>query len=152
THASYFPESCLEFCDYVVFGEGDETIVELVDTLARDGEVDQVAGVAYRVGDQVRRTPPRPGPARFETTPNLSLIEGYRRLSLLDVLVQRKKPLLTVQSSRGCHFKCTFCIVNTMFPTGYRKRDVESVISDLRDKRQYGRELLFVDNDFAALR
>ena len=24
THASYFPESCLEFADYVVFGEGDE--------------------------------------------------------------------------------------------------------------------------------
>jgi hypothetical protein len=29
---------------------------------------------------------------------------------------------------------------------------VESVIRDLRDKRQYGRELLFVDNDFAAIR
>jgi radical SAM superfamily enzyme YgiQ (UPF0313 family) len=39
-----------------------------------------------------------------------------------------------------------------MFPSGYRKRDIESVIRDLRDKRQYGRELLFVDNDFAALR
>jgi radical SAM superfamily enzyme YgiQ (UPF0313 family) len=152
THASYFPESCLEFCDYVVFGEGDETIVELVETLARDGEVEQVAGIAYRVGKQIRRTPPRPGPTRFDTIPNFSLIEGYRRLSPLDVLIQRKKPLLTVQASRGCHFKCTFCIVNTMFPTGYRKRDIESVISDLRDKRQYGRELLFVDNDFAALR
>ncbi len=39
-----------------------------------------------------------------------------------------------------------------MFPGGYRNRDVESVIRDLRDKRQYGRELMFVDNEFAALR
>src|SRR5207248_2403652 len=36
TQATYFPEACLEHCDYVVLGEGDETIVELVDALARD--------------------------------------------------------------------------------------------------------------------
>ena len=94
----------------------------------------------------------RVGPQHFETVPNFSLIEGYRRLSLLDMIRQRKMPLLTVQASRGCQFKCNFCIVNTMFEAGYRKRDIESVIRDLRDKRKYGRELLFVDNDFAAIR
>ena len=151
-HATYFPESCLEYCDYVVFGEGDETILELIEALAHGGPVETVAGIAYRVGDQVHRSAPRPGPVRFDTVPNFSLIEGYRRMSALDVLLQRKKPWLTAQASHGCHFKCSFCIVNTMFPTGYRKRDVESVIRDLRDKRQYGRELLFVDNDFAAVR
>ena len=35
THASYYPESCLEFSDYVVFGEGDETILDLVDALGQ---------------------------------------------------------------------------------------------------------------------
>jgi radical SAM superfamily enzyme YgiQ (UPF0313 family) len=152
THASYFPESCLQHCSYVVFGEGDETIVELVETLVSDRNVEQVPGIAYRVGDQIHRTAPRPGPTRFDTIPDFSLIEGLRRMSIFDIFVHRKKPLVTVQSSRGCQFKCTFCIVNTMFPGGYRKRDVESVIRDLRDKRQYGRTLLFVDNEFAALR
>jgi len=149
-HASYFPESCLQYCDYVVFGEGDETIVELVKTLTYGGEVERVAGIAYRVGDQVHYTAPRSGPTRFDTIPNFSLIEGYPRMGPLDILIQRKKPVLTVQSSRGCPFNCTFCIVNTMFPNGYRTRDVESVILDLQDKRKYGRELIFVDNEFAA--
>jgi radical SAM superfamily enzyme YgiQ (UPF0313 family) len=152
THATYFPESCLEFSDYVVFGEGEETILELIQTLKDGGDVAKVRGIAYRIGDGMRRTPSRPGPKSFETIPNFDLIAGYRRMSALDVVRQRKIPLLTVQSSRGCQFKCTFCIVNTMFPDGYRKRDVESVIRDLRDKRQYGSELLFVDNDFAAIR
>src|SRR5271157_623473 len=152
THASYFPESCLEYADYVVFGEGDETILELVRTLAEGGNVANVHGIAYRARDQIRRTPPRPGPGEFDGIPNFGLIEGYRKMSLFDVLWQRKIPLLTVQSSRGCQFKCTFCIVNTMFASGYRKRNIESVIRDLRDKRQYGRELLFVDNDLAAIR
>jgi radical SAM superfamily enzyme YgiQ (UPF0313 family) len=152
THATYYPEACLDHCDYVVFGEGDETITDLVDTLGRGGDIAQVAGIAFKVDGRVRRTPPRPGPARFDTIPDFRLIDGYRRLGWLDVLRQRRMPLLTAQSSRGCHFKCTFCIINTMFPTGYRKRDVEAVIRDLRDKRQYGRQLMFVDNEFSSLR
>jgi anaerobic magnesium-protoporphyrin IX monomethyl ester cyclase len=152
THATYFPESCLQHCDYVVLGEGDETIVELVDSLHRGGDVGKIAGVAYRVGDRVHRTPPRPGPARFDTIPNFDLIAGYRRLRPWDVVLRRKTPILTIQSSRGCPYRCTFCIVNTMFPDGYRKRDVESVIRDLRDKRRYGRNVLFVDNEFSVRR
>jgi radical SAM superfamily enzyme YgiQ (UPF0313 family) len=152
THATYFPESCLEFSDYVAFGEGEEAVLELIQTLADGGDVSNVRGIAYRSGDRMTRTPSRPGPQTFETIPNFNLIAGYHRMSTLDMILQRKIPLLTVQSSRGCQFKCTFCIVNTMFPDGYRKRDIESLIRDLRDKRQYGRELLFVDNDFAAIR
>lgn len=150
THATYFPESCLEHCDYAVLGEGDETIVELVDTLSRGGDVGRVAGIAYRVGDRVHRTAPRPGPATFDTIPNFALIDGYQRLTGWDILRRRQTPVLTVQTSRGCPYRCTFCIVNTMFPTGYRKRNVEAVIQDLRDKRSYGRNLLVVDNEFSV--
>lgn len=152
THASFFPESCLQHCDYVVFGEGDETIVELVAMIESGGDPEKVAGIAYRVGDVIHYTAPRSGPSNFDTIPNFSLIEGYRRMSPLGQLVKWKKPWLTVQSSRGCQYKCSFCIVNTMFPDGYRKRNVESVILDLRDKRQYGRDLMFVDNEFTAMR
>ena len=78
THASYYPESCLEFSDYVVFGEGDETILDLVDALVRGRDVAEVPGIAYRRGDRVLRTAARPGPERFDTVPDFSLIGGYR--------------------------------------------------------------------------
>jgi anaerobic magnesium-protoporphyrin IX monomethyl ester cyclase len=153
THATYFPDACLDHCDYVVLGEGDETIVDLVRALDAGGDRSEVAGIAYRGADgRIRRTRPRPGPATFDTIPDLGLIEGYRRMGWWDVLRERRTPLLTVQTSRGCPYRCTFCIVNTMFPAGYRKRDVEVVIRDLRDKRPYGRNLVIVDNEFGALR
>jgi anaerobic magnesium-protoporphyrin IX monomethyl ester cyclase len=152
THATYFPESCLEHCDYVVLGEGDETILDLVKTLESDGAIDKVAGIAYLIDGRSYRTAARPGPARFDTIPNYGLIEGYGRLTWLDILKQRRVSWIPVQASRGCHFNCRFCIINTMFATGYRKRDIEAIVSDLHDKRRYGRELLFVDNDFAANR
>ncbi|HEX4210182.1 MAG TPA: radical SAM protein [Candidatus Binataceae bacterium] len=152
THATYFPESSLDYCDYVVLGEGDETIVELADALRRGGDPAQVPGIAFRRGGVTIRTAPRAGPAQFDTVPDFGLIEGYRRLSWLDMIRQRRVSWMTVQASRGCHFKCRFCIVNTMYSSGYRKRSIASVINDLKDKRRYGRELLFVDNDFGANR
>jgi radical SAM superfamily enzyme YgiQ (UPF0313 family) len=151
THATYFTEGCLRHCDYVVLGEGDETILELLDCLATGGDPAQVAGVAFLDAGRVHTTRPRPGPESFDTVPDFGLIHGYRPMSRWDVLTQRRLPLLTVQSSRGCHFHCTYCIVDTMFAPGYRKRDIASVLRDLEDKRRYGKELLFVDNNFAAL-
>ena len=149
-HASYFPELCLQYCDYVVIGEGDETILELVGALEDGAGVEKVPGIAFRNGGRVCCTPARPGPSRFDTIPDYSLIEGYSRMGPLGMLMQRKKPWLTVQSSRGCPFNCSFCIVSTMFPGGYRTRGVDSVIRDMRDKRPFGRQLVFVDNEFAA--
>jgi radical SAM superfamily enzyme YgiQ (UPF0313 family) len=151
-YATYFPESCLDWCDYVVFGEGDETILDLVRTISNGGPIHEVQGIAYKVSDQVRRTSARPGPAKFDTIPDFTLIQGYRRMGLIDMIRKRRVPMPTIQSSRGCPFKCTFCISNTMFPDGYRKRGIDSVIRDMRDKSQYSKTLLFVDNDFAANR
>jgi anaerobic magnesium-protoporphyrin IX monomethyl ester cyclase len=151
-YATYFPESCLEWCDYVVLGEGDETILDLVETISNGGPIHQVRGIAYKVGDQVRRTNPRPGPVRFDTVPDFSLIQGYRRMGLLDIARMRRVAMPTVQASRGCPFKCTFCISSTMFADGYRKRDIDSVIRDMRDKSQFSKTLMFVDNEFTANR
>jgi radical SAM superfamily enzyme YgiQ (UPF0313 family) len=150
THATYFVEDTLEHCDYVVLGEGDETILDLVDALSKGRDVSEVDGIAYMRDGAVCSTRRRLGPRRFDTVPDFSLIHEYRQLTHWDKLRRRRFPLLTVQSSRGCHFHCTYCIVDTMFPAGYRKRDIDSVIEDLIDKRKYGRNMLFVDNDFAA--
>jgi len=152
THASYFPESCLDYCDYVVLGEGDETILDLVATLSKGDKVEKVAGIAYRIGDRVHRTTPRHGPKQFSTVPDWSLIEGFGPMGLWEQLVKMKMPMVAVQAARGCKFKCAFCPSTTMSPGGYRKRDVESIISDMRDKRRYGETLVIVDNDFGAVR
>jgi anaerobic magnesium-protoporphyrin IX monomethyl ester cyclase len=149
THATYFVEDCLNHCDFVVLREGDETIVELTRALSTGSPLSEVAGIAYRHNGQIVRTQDRPGPERFETIQNYGLIRGFRRFKWHDMLRRSRIPLLTVQSSRGCPFHCRFCIVDTMFDR-YRVRDIESLIADLRQKRPFGRELLFVDNYFGA--
>jgi radical SAM superfamily enzyme YgiQ (UPF0313 family) len=150
THATYFPESCLQHCDYVVLGEGDETILDLTDALSRNRDVSDVPGIAFKRDGVIHFTEHRAGPETFDTIPDFELISGYPRITGLSVWLKRRRPLLTLQSSRGCPYNCAFCIVNTMFCSGYRKRSIDSVIADMRDKRKYGTELMFVDNEFCA--
>jgi hypothetical protein len=149
THATYFVNNCLEHCDFVVQCEGDEAIIDLIETLANGGELSEVAGIAYKDNGQIVITPKRKGPKKFETIQNYELIKGFRKYSLIELFQNSRIPLLTVQSSRGCPFQCSFCIIDTMFDK-YRIRGIESILKDLRDKRQYGKRLLFVDNYFGA--
>src|SRR5580704_12160770 len=100
THATYFPESCLEHCDYVVFGEGDDTILELVRGLENGADLKGIAGIAYRIHGRMHRTRSRAQAPQFDIPPDYSLIEGFRRLSRLDVLQQRRAMWIPIQSSR----------------------------------------------------
>jgi radical SAM superfamily enzyme YgiQ (UPF0313 family) len=149
THATYFTGDCLNHCDVVVLGEGDETVVEVTQALLEGGGLGSIAGIAVKQNGRVRKTRKRNGPKAFDTIQNYRLIRGFCRFRWLDKLRRSRIPLLTVQSSRGCPYHCRFCIADTMFD-GFRRRSIDSLIEDLRDKRPYGKELMFVDNYFGA--
>ncbi len=150
THATYFPESCLKHCDYVVLGEGDETILALCNALSEGHDVSSIAGIAFEENGCPVITNAAPEVKHFDTIPDFTLIQGYKRLSFFEMFRTLRLPLLTVQATRGCPYSCSYCIVDKMFEGGYKTRSIESVIRDMRDKRQYGKQLLFVDNNFAA--
>ena len=47
-HPSGAPEETLEYFDYVVIGEGEETLPELVKVIQERGDPGKVPGIAYR--------------------------------------------------------------------------------------------------------
>jgi hypothetical protein len=60
-----------------------------------------------------------------------------------------------VQTSRGCPYTCSFCIVPMMYnPHTYRVRDIDSVITEIKTKIAESdcRRFMFVDNYFGAYR
>lgn len=62
-HASFMYDelfSLTDALDFVVRGEGEETIVELLDALSRNGSLSGVKGIAYMADGKVFATPPRP--------------------------------------------------------------------------------------------
>ncbi len=87
--------------DYVVFGEAEETLRELIATLEKRGDVECVRGITYLKDGSVCRTAPREPLTDFDRFrfPDFSLVR-YANIRLYPV-----------ERVRGCCMNCEFCTV-----------------------------------------
>jgi radical SAM superfamily enzyme YgiQ (UPF0313 family) len=140
SHVSFLPDEALDHCDYVVRGEGQVTILELVEALQGRRALADVAGLSYRAGQVKVHNPDRPScsPAEFAAlpAPDLSLIVGHERMTNIPVMTQW-----------GCPFSCDFCSVVTMFGRRVRARPVAAVLDELEQYRGRG-SIFFYDDNF----
>ena len=112
--------------DYVCVGDGEETLLELVEALERDGDVAQVPGLVFRRDGSLITTPPRPPFEALDTLPhpNFELFGAAAELArhvdddfgraLRGVRMGSRRPYramaaLMVLTSRGCVYRCSFC-------------------------------------------
>ncbi|MBD3427182.1 MAG: radical SAM protein [Candidatus Omnitrophica bacterium] len=87
--------------DYIVIGEGEETIKELLRTLMKKGDLAKVQGIVYKQNGEIIRTPAR------------KPITDFDRLPLPDFSLVRcaKIVVYPVGRIRGCGMDCEFCAV-----------------------------------------
>lgn len=129
-HPSFLYKEVLQggFVDYVVRGEGEITLAELLATLAKQKSPSSVKGVAYKQGHRVIATRPRPLIEDLDSlTPAWDLIEwqDYR------YFVIPKSRLGSVSTSRGCSHACTFCSQQKFWHQTWRGRKPESVVCEI---------------------
>ncbi len=150
THATYFPEDCLEHCDYVVRGEGDEVLPALLNCLEDNVGVSQLQGVSYHNNGDVIHNEDITPPTDLSISADYSLVRGLSHWTPVKSLLHGRRVMLPVQSSRGCPNNCSFCIVSKMFGFGHRKRPIDAVISEIKSALKYTRNIQFIDNDFVG--
>lgn len=96
---------------YGVFGEGEDTIVDLLQTLKEKRDVGHVKGLLYMDKERLIRTGQRPFIADLDTLPFPAwdllpdLATGYRPA----VVNYKQLPSTSLVTSRGCPAQCTFC-------------------------------------------
>ncbi|MHA1569072.1 MAG: B12-binding domain-containing radical SAM protein [Alphaproteobacteria bacterium] len=156
-HASVEPADCLEHADYVVRNEGEGTLLDLLRTLVDGGDVAEVAGLSYRdAAGVVRHNPAREFLADIDRPVDLRWIEDYepnRLRHLFRAALRLQFPRLAipiVQTSRGCAYRCEFCMVKYEFGCDVRLRDPQVVVDEVeRAFEVTGSRMLFIaDNDF----
>lgn len=133
--ATSIPEMLLRKTDIdiAVLGEGDITIVELLDAIANKSDWRVVPGIAFIENDRFVRTTPRKAIANLDDIgfPDWGIfnISEYNRISLKETTKPSESGnLLPLNGARGCPFNCTFCYhVFKTYP--YRKYS-ESVIME----------------------
>lgn len=103
--------------DFVVLGEGEYTIAELLDAIVKGEEPDNVPGVAFLRDGEVVTTGERPP------------IEDFDALPLPDfgLLHYAKVKLFPVNWIRGCGMNCEFCTVKGRPRAASPRRVVEQV-------------------------
>ena len=117
--------------DAICIGEGEETILDLLEALANGRNLSAVPGIACRDGHDVRVNERRPLIKDLEALPFPAYhrfpMEVYR---LLPMAHSSKTDFVgRMISGRGCPFQCNFCY---RMDTGFRPRSNESIIEEIR--------------------
>jgi anaerobic magnesium-protoporphyrin IX monomethyl ester cyclase len=131
-HPNFMFREMLEnaYVDYVVRGEGEETLSELLLSLQKGKNLKNVKGISYRSNGKVVATPPRPFIKDLDSLPTAwDLIEwkDYR------YFVIPKSRLGSVSTARGCSHDCTFCSQQKFWHQSWRGRKPENVVKEIED-------------------
>jgi radical SAM superfamily enzyme YgiQ (UPF0313 family) len=117
--------------DYVILGEGEMTLIELVDTLnAGNRQLQQVPGIVFRAGQSTIKTAPRPVMRNLDSLPlpawDLIDIKPYR-----EAWFKSSGYLsLNIGTTRGCPFKCNWC-AKPIYGNRYNSRSPQHVVDEL---------------------
>jgi len=149
-HASFMADEILGSgsADFVVRGEGEHTMLELVTALTEGGNLEQISGLSYLSDNQVIHNADRTYSDDLDTLPfparHLLDMDKYRT-SKLGI-----RSITSILTSRGCPYQCSFCASSKLAGTSWRARSVESIIEEIQFvKDTYGyRAFAFVDDNF----
>lgn len=125
-HTYFYSDEAAEHCDAVGIGEGERIWPSMLEDAAR-GQLKKI----YRA-DHLQDLKNLPLP-RYD----LLNLQGFGLLKTF-----------SVQSSRGCPFKCEFCSERFYLGPSYRYRPAEEVIDEI--KRSKAKNILFADSNFAG--
>lgn len=124
-HPSGAPEETLEYFDYIVIGEGEETLPELVKVIQERENPGKVFGIAFRDPrtNKVVITPKRP----------------YVDLDSYPCF-DPEKLRAPIEISRGCPWGCKYCQTPRLFGKEVRHRSIDSIVKNA----EYYNDLRFI--------
>lgn len=136
--------------DILVIGEGEETMLELVEALESGRPLEEVHGIAFR-DDEGRTitTPPRALVRSLDTLPrparDLIDIDAYQNAWR----GRHGRSAVSVSTMRGCPYSCRWCS-RAVYGSSYRRRSPAVVVEEILHIRETYRpdSLWFVDDVF----
>lgn len=144
-----------ETIDFVVRGEGEEVVLNLVRCLEKDENLSVVKGISYKKEGQIIHN------ELCHLIENLDSIPypAYEKVNMEQYIsmhewVIRGFPLKGIFeiTSRGCPYRCTFCGASTVHGRKVRFRSAENVYAELKFLRDnYGVEGVFFSGDTFTL-
>jgi len=150
-HPTVRPNEVLssEDVDFVVRGEGEETLCELLKVIPPNGmNFHDVPGLSFRMNG---KTTHNPGRGLIEDINGLSL---PARDSIIDYETYSPVQFSMMMTSRGCPYDCGFCASGNIWSRRVRFRSIDSILEEIEElKTRYDiRNITFMDDAFTISR
>lgn len=129
--------------DYVVIGEGEETVRDIAKCLNSRG-LDffaQIRGLGYRRNEEIIINDKRPLIQNIDNLP----LPSYK--GLIDISKHAPAGLGGVISSRGCPYTCSYCASENLWTRKVRYRSIIGVIQEIESLYQMGIRVIRMNDD-----
>jgi len=136
-HVTVVPVEFLEEAgnvDIVVIGEGEHTMLDIVRFFEGREKIDDVQGIAHRKDDKVLLNSPRPFNKNLDELP----YPAYHLVDMEQYLDPKKIEYRSFQSralsmvtSRGCPFNCSFCSVHLHMGKTFRAHSADYIVDHI---------------------
>ena len=117
--------------DATVMGEGEATLIDLIEHIEHKKELDSVLGIAFVRNGETIINPSRPLIEDVDSIPmpayHLFNIEHYRLSRQANC--EKTDFIMPILSGRGCTFTCNFCY---RMDKGFRGRSNESILEEIK--------------------
>ncbi len=132
--------------DFVVRGEGEETLAELLTAIRDGGKLTKVRGIAYRENGTAITTPARPRRPKLDGLP---LVWDLLDWTTYTYFVYPGSRLGAISTSRGCMHGCTFCSQQKFWEQSWRGRSPEAVVDELEHlRRKYAVDVVLLSDEY----
>lgn len=132
--------------DFIVIGEGEHTIVELVRAIKAKKPRSfflKIKGIAFEHNGEVVKTEQRPFIPDLDTIP-------FPKHEYFENKIKKSRTVF-ITTSRGCPIGCTFCSTSKHWGRIRRQRGVKSVITEIKQvklKFPFIKHIYFQDDEF----
>ena len=133
--------------DFIVRGEGEITLRELLRAIENKTGYDRIAGLSYRCGDRFRDNPDR----RVNSLESGEIKLPNRKARVLSGYTMLGRQVDVIETSRGCTFDCSFCSIIEMRGRNFFTYSFDRVLADIRDARDHGARSIFIVDDNITL-
>ncbi len=132
-----------------VVGEGEESVLELLEAFDHELPLDGIAGIAFSKEGKVIATPRRRRKAVLTDLPRPSWkgVPIHKYLENHCGVNSLSRKSIPMVATRGCPYSCTFCTVPNMWESKWYARPAEDVVDEIRSYvEKYGANHIdFVD-------
>lgn len=136
--------------DFIVMGEGEETMLELIQAIDRDEKkYESIAGVAWLKHNEIQFNPSRNNIRDINTLPFPARKKVNLQLYFDAWKFRHGESAISVSTMRGCPYTCKWCS-RAVYGQSYRRRDPKLVVEELKwIKENYTVDTVwFVDDVF----